>query len=224
MLHRVFQFTAAALLLGATVFSTTADARQTLTLNYREQEMRGNTVIQLKRDLQQAYPQIRVQDLDLVSVTVELKTPNSGDASLLVGRYSSGRYGVYGTPLDYVSRDPRTYQQVNLFASSGDSFADWQVLLSGQFKVRRILVDVEYAYRPPPPPPPPRGRYVEIVCESANYNPAFCRVGFAARRVTLIQQYSTGRGACIEGRTFYPSGDGVQVTNGCRGKFGVYEY
>jgi hypothetical protein len=64
-----------------------------------------------------------------------------------------------------------------------------------------------------------------VVCQSMNYQQAACR--FNARggaRVTLSQQLSNGRGACIEGQTYSYDSNTIYVSGGCRAVFTVSEF
>ena len=58
-----------------------------------------------------------------------------------------------------------------------------------------------------------------IVCESRNYQQAFCSTNRPISGAWLIAQRS--RSACIQGRTWGYDSSGIWVTQGCEGEFGV---
>lgn len=224
-----------AAILGVAICSSQALATEYLHLDYRDME--PNQIVPLKRDLANAYPHLPIANMQIRSVSVQTKSYQGyGDVYLRVGNSSSERRRVWGNPNDWFNSSPRTFSNVSFFAPGWDSRGPWQLVFSGdRFKVRRVTVELDGGRYPQPPgrpvpppppgrpvPPPPHGRYVDVVCESFNYQSTFCPVGFGVRRVDLIQQYSEGRGACINARSYFVNGQGIQVTNGCRGLFRAY--
>jgi hypothetical protein len=66
----------------------------------------------------------------------------------------------------------------------------------------------------PAPPPPPINR---IVCQSRDYNQAFCPSGTPIARAWLVDQRSDA--ACIQGQTWGWQRNGIWVDKGCSGSF-----
>lgn len=207
-----------------------AEAR-TYTLDYYDQEFSSGQSIHLKRDLQRAFPRIDLRDAEIRSVSLEVKSAQGrwGDVTLVVGRDQTDRRSVMSDPRDWNNPSLRTYDNVMLNSYSRDTRGIWQLHFSGdRFKVRRVIVDIEHFSRPTPGPGPgpgprpgPGDRYTDLACESRNYESVFCAIGFRVTRVELARTYP-GSLACVEGRTWFATRDGVEVRNGCRGLFRVY--
>jgi hypothetical protein len=181
-------------------------------------------VLTLKRDLNSAYPNLRLQDLEIVGVRLIAKTRmGAGTATLVVGNEQSNAVTVRGNPQDFENPAGQTFDRVNIRTPGFDSRGVWQIHLNGNFIVRRVAVVVENReddfFPPPPPPPGPVDRVVTLDCSSLNYQPASCAVNGNIRNARLVVQLSHGRGVCEQGRTWGFSGNTIWVNNGCRGTF-----
>ena len=62
----------------------------------------------------------------------------------------------------------------------------------------------------------------EMSCASRNFQYQFCSTQGEVIRATLVQQQS--QAACVQGRTWGSSSNGVWVSNGCSGRFRVETY
>ncbi len=71
------------------------------------------------------------------------------------------------------------------------------------------------AYIAPPPIMPSVGN---IICESRDYQQAFCPTARPIGQAWLVTQRS--RAACLQGRTWGYDSGGIWVTQGCEGQFG----
>ena len=68
------------------------------------------------------------------------------------------------------------------------------------------------------PPPPVLPTSSSLVCESRNYQQAFCQSGTRIGHAWLIAQRSSA--ACIQGRSWGYDANGIWVNEGCEGEFG----
>ncbi|MCA3713166.1 MAG: DUF3011 domain-containing protein [Phenylobacterium sp.] len=69
-------------------------------------------------------------------------------------------------------------------------------------------------------PPAPARADSYVTCASQDYRRSWCPV-YSPGRVWLDRQYSSGRGACIEGSTWGRDRRGIWVDGGCRARFRV---
>jgi hypothetical protein len=83
---------------------------------------------------------------------------------------------------------------------------------SGQFSVQGRGAPAAVM---PPPYVPANGT---LVCESRDYQQAFCPTGRRVSSAWLVAQRS--RAACLQGRTWGYDQGGIWVTQGCEGEFG----
>ncbi|HVK59896.1 MAG TPA: hypothetical protein VM432_00025 [Bdellovibrionales bacterium] len=214
----------------ATLFASSAHAER-LSIDMYGRQFGPGQAIAIQQELQRAYPRIDIRNYELVSANVEIKSWDlRGDVTLRVGRDYSPRRVVNSNPRDWNDPSPRSYDYISFFNPSREMYGPWDLIMNGtRFKVGRIDVELRFLRPPPrpnprPEPRPPRpDRFVDIQCSSQNYQVANCLVNFQVGRVTLLQQYSDGRGQCIADRTFFAIRDGVQVNGGCRGLFRVFE-
>ena len=93
------------------------------------------------------------------------------------------------------------YQGANIWVTQG---------CAGEFGVQSFGPPVVVA------PLPVSGN---IICESRDYQQAFCPAGRRIGSAWLIAQRS--RAACIQGRTWGYDSNGIWVSQGCEGEFGV---
>ncbi|MEK7354834.1 MAG: DUF3011 domain-containing protein, partial [Bdellovibrionota bacterium] len=158
-----------------------------------------------------------------------------GSVVVRAGNSVSERRSVYTRPGDWINPADWSYDNIQFFGPFYDSYGEWTLEFSGTLmKVNRVTVDVEDFARPRPPGPGPRPprpprpgprpgeRYAEVDCFSDVSRAAQCPVNFNVTHVVLLQQYSGA--ACVEGRTFFPAQNSVEVYHGCRGRFGLYGY
>ncbi|ODS51100.1 MAG: hypothetical protein ABS42_00170 [Bdellovibrio sp. SCN 50-8] len=137
----------AAAVLGTLLMSATAQAAYVMTINYNDQEFRGETTLRLKQELQRLYPRTNINDLEIRGVRLIAKSRmGQGFASLIVGNDQSFEVRVDGGPRFFDSNDPRTYQAIDIWSPSRrDSFGVWQIALRGNIKVKQVQVQVEEA-------------------------------------------------------------------------------
>lgn len=210
-------------------------------------EYQGSNVIRIKEMLRQQY-NIVPQDYELTGVSVLSKTRHGrGTAALKVGQWVSNPQRIYGTPEYFDSRDPRTFYETYFYNDNLYEQGVWQLVLEGNHKVRRIVVDAHLRRGPPgpgpgpgprppgpgprPPGPPPHHppgpgpgpgydvQYVE--CGSWNNNTMFCEPPYGGTPVTARVVRQQSNSPCIFGQTFGLYDRGVWVSGGCRASFEV---
>lgn len=212
------------LLAAATIFTcATADARQrTLSLDYGDQQYQGNSVLHLKQDLRAAYPDIRINQSDLVRVQLVAKSRRGqGSAWLQVGNRQSQERRIGGSPLRWNDRRRASFDTVAFNNPGLNSDGVWQIHLQGNIKVRQVVVVIDDAFGPGGPGDDNR---VTLDCSSWDYQPTYCRANGYIVAARLLRQHSVGRGQCIQGQTFGVYNGYLWVDYGCRGTFEVRLY
>jgi hypothetical protein len=102
------------------------------------------STLYLKKALLEQYPGINISDYRLREVVVVAKTKvGRGDVQLRVGPEVTGRYRVAGSPGGFHSNHPRSFDRVGIHNPFDDSWGPWQLLLNGNFKVRKVVLVVE---------------------------------------------------------------------------------
>jgi hypothetical protein len=98
----------------------------------------------LKKALLEQYPGINISDYRLRKVVVVAKSKiGRGDVQLRVGPEVTDRYRVAGDPRGFYSDHPRSFDRVRIHNPFADSWGPWQLLLNGNFKVRKVVLVVE---------------------------------------------------------------------------------
>lgn len=116
---------------------------QGLTLDLRGQEYQGMSLIELKREIHQAYGPIDLRSATLNSVTLIAKSrAGRGQATLLVGPSQSYPANVPGRPYDFHSERPASYKRVMLNNTSYNSAGKWMVQLQGNIKVDKVILNI----------------------------------------------------------------------------------
>lgn len=101
-------------------------------------------ILMLKRTLKQQYPWIDTRNLTLRNVILVAKSRvGNGHAQLRVGRRVSDFYRVAGHPKAFKKNHRKTYDRVRLYSPTYNSRGPWQINLSGNFKVRKIVLIAE---------------------------------------------------------------------------------
>lgn len=222
-------------LLLLTAVTHTAHAQvwrtQTVTIQTYDREIGGQDRIYLKQEILRQHPYINLQQAELLRVDLTAKSRNGrGLAHLDVGGWRSGDEIVWGDPRRWHDGSDWSFQRVSI-NNHGNSFGQWQIVLTGNIKVRRVDVTMRVgAHRPPPRPIPPRpipprpippGQEISIKCESVDYRENTCDVGGSIINVRLIARHSVA--ACREGIDWFwqPGSRFISVRNGCRANFSV---
>ncbi len=98
----------------------------------------------LKKALLEQYPGINISDYRLQRVVVVAKSKlGRGNVQLRVGPEVTDGYRVAGDPRGFFSDHPRSFDRVRINNPFGDSWGPWQLLLNGNFKVRKVVLIVE---------------------------------------------------------------------------------
>lgn len=115
-----------------------------LTLNFGDNILRGANTLYLKRELQQQFPNIRVNNLELISARLVAKSHmGRGTAQLQVGRWLSSPERVGGNPRDFFFDAPRTFDRIDFANGAPRDRGVWQIDLRGNIKVRKVVLTVQ---------------------------------------------------------------------------------
>lgn len=119
-----------------------------LVLDFGDSHVRSSrgyaSTLYLKKALSEQYPWINVSDYRLRKVVVVAKTKmGRGDVQLRVGPELTGHYRVAGSPRNFHDNDRRSFDRVRIHNPFKDSWGPWQLLLNGNFKVRKVVLVVE---------------------------------------------------------------------------------
>ncbi len=101
-------------------------------------------ILFLKRTLKEQYPWVNISDLVLRKVVLMAKTKKGkGKAQLRVGPEVSDLYRINGHPRAFRDEHRASYDRVRIGNPSYDSGGPWQILLRGNFKVRKVVLVVD---------------------------------------------------------------------------------
>lgn len=119
-----------------------------LVLDFADSHIRSSqgyaSTLYLKKALLEQYPGINISDYRLRKVVVVAKTKvGKGVVQLRVGPEVTDHYRVAGSPGGFHSNHPRSFDRVGIHNPFDDSWGPWQLLLNGNFKVRKVVLVVE---------------------------------------------------------------------------------
>lgn len=129
--------------------------RERFMLDFGDSYIRGQrgeaAPIFLKKALHRQHPWINVSEYRLKKVVLVAKTKHGrGGARLRVGPEVTGFHGVGGHPRGFHRKHRKSFDRVHIYNPSNQSWGPWQLLLRGNFKVRKVVLEVEKrrAHRP----------------------------------------------------------------------------
>ncbi|MCB0421787.1 MAG: DUF3011 domain-containing protein [Bdellovibrionales bacterium] len=187
-------------------------------LEYRGQHFSGNSTLFLKQKLQQQYGNVAVNAYEVEGVRLVAKTQHGqGSAQLKVGQWMSQPKRIYGNPQDFNRDLPRNWDRVDFDNHSrGDDFGVWQMHLTGNFKVQRVVLKLREKNAGSRP-----GHSEIVQCgSSARRGSDSCRVSGDIIDVQLLRDFSR-RNVCVKNRTWGFDRFGIWTSNGCVGSFRV---
>ena len=171
-----------------------------LVIQYGDQHFRGSgNVLMLKREIKNMYPRMNLQNFSLESVRLVAKSKmGRGQAELVVGRSSQDRRTIGGSPRDFQSARPYTFDRIDLYNYDSRAQGRWQIHLNGNIKVRKVVVFLQRErVRPPVPPRPPRVSIIEIGTDKADKVIAD-RESFRANQGNVSQIILEGRNEVVD--------------------------
>ncbi len=128
---------------------------QQLTVNLYDREIAGQDYLRLRDEVQRQYPGINLSFAELMSVQLVAKSRmGRASASLLVGGAQSGDYTIPGNPRDWMNPNDWTFTNTYINNDRGSSQGPWQIIVTGNVKVRSVTLTI--LQRQPRPTPPPR--------------------------------------------------------------------
>jgi len=129
-----------AVVAASVLMSSTAMAAQRYVLNLNDAEFSGRSVIPLKQLLKRQHG-IRVERFDLEQVSMMAKSKHGrATGALKVGNFRSGEQRIHGDPRSYRNDSPFTFDRLSFFNNARRDRGEWQIVLEGNVKVRRIVV------------------------------------------------------------------------------------
>ncbi len=211
------------LAVGAIALISQGALAENFVLRLGDTEYNGTNTIRLKQLLLSQHG-INAQNWELVSATMLSKSRfGQGTASLRVGDWVSNTARIYGSPGDYMSAAANTFFRTQFYNQNRHGTGVWQILLQGNHKVRRIVLNMQRR---------PGGGdwggggggampFTRILdCASWANLTHRCEVGGGRPvHVRLVHQASSS--PCLPGQTFGLYEFGMWVTEGCRGTFEV---
>lgn len=122
--------------------------RERFILNFGDSHIRGQrggvAPIFLKKALHRQHPWVNVSEYRLKKVVLVAKTKHGqGGAQLRVGPKVTGFQGVGGHPRGFHRNHPKSFDRVRIHNPFNQSWGPWQLLLKGNFKVRKVALVVE---------------------------------------------------------------------------------
>ncbi|MFN2355052.1 MAG: hypothetical protein ABR512_11080 [Desulfopila sp.] len=122
--------------------------RERFILNFGDSHIRGGrgevAPIFLKKAMQRQYPRVNVSQYRLKKVVLVAKTQHGrGGAQLRVGPKVTGFHGVGGHPRGFNKNHRKSFDRVGIHNPFNQSYGPWQLLLKGNFKVRKVALVVE---------------------------------------------------------------------------------
>lgn len=127
--------------------------REKFVLDFDDSRIEGRrgapTPLFLKKELRRQYPGIDVTELQLHEVIVVAKSRKGrGEVQLKVGPESSSLYRIEGHPRQSYRSDSHSFSRVSIINPFPQSWGPWQLLVSGNVTVRKVIVVVEDRPRP----------------------------------------------------------------------------
>jgi hypothetical protein len=122
--------------------------RERFILDFGDSHIRGQrgeaAPIFLKKALRRQHPWVNVSEYRLKKVVLVAKTKHGrGGAQLRVGPEVTGFYGVGGHPRSFNGNHRKSFDRVRIHNPFNQSWGPWQLLLRGNFKVRKVVLEVE---------------------------------------------------------------------------------
>jgi len=205
---------------------------QEITLDFYDREIGGQEELRLKEEIQRQHPYVNLQFAELLSIQLVAKSRHGrASASLLVGSVQSGDQAIYGNPRDWYDQSEWSYSTNTFNNDQRTSQGPWQIIITGNVMVRRVVLSITQRQprpvpgpRPIPRPGPGNGQEASVYCASSyfNYNTCFVAGHVITARVLQVHSYAS----CIYGRdwgwnTPYNSQASIWVNNGCEATFRV---
>jgi hypothetical protein len=133
-----------AMIAATVLMSSTALASERFVLQLNDAEFNGRSAIALKTLLMRQH-RINANRYQLEQVSMMAKSrAGRGTAALRVGRYQSNEQRVQGDPRSFNDRSPRSFDRLSFYNEARrDRGQEWQIILVGNIKVRRIVVALD---------------------------------------------------------------------------------
>jgi len=144
-----------------------ASAAQDIRLEFYDQVYTQGSTLMLKQVLQQQHPRLNVRALDLRGATLVAKSNmGRGEAYLSVSGMSSRLKQITGSPYDFHSPRPDTFDRVGFRnPAPGAAAGPWQIHLRGRIKVRAVILRLAG----PGPGPFPGPSFVTADCDADSH-------------------------------------------------------
>lgn len=98
----------------------------------------------LKRELKQRYPKLNLNQFRLVRTVIMAKSKKGkGTIQLRINNNYSQKYRVHGSPKGFSNSAKFNYDKVEINNPAHRSDGPWQLLFTGNFKLRKVLLVVE---------------------------------------------------------------------------------
>ena len=125
------------------LFSASGFAGEFYVLEADDAKMQGTNTIGIKRMMRQQHSGVNLRDADLMSVMMVAKSRQGGGrAQLRVGQNATGQKTVGGSQSKFKSIASNSFDRVLFKNPTDKSNGAWQMRLSGNFKVRQLVVEL----------------------------------------------------------------------------------
>lgn len=135
------------LLIGLIVSLFTASSfafTNELTLDFQDAHIKGKNVIFLKKALKDQYPHINLHNQHLKSIVVVGKSKHGhGEVSMRLKDWVSAPETIAGNRYDFRRDTQHTFDYITLDNTQHYSHGRWQLLLKGNFKIRKVILVME---------------------------------------------------------------------------------
>jgi len=123
-------------------------SRERFVLNFNDSQIQSYqgrpATLFLRQSLKQQYPKAEISNMDLLKVVVVAKSHiGKGNAQLRVGNRVTPTKIVEGHPWTFYDERRYSFDRVNFVNPAYNSYGPWQVNLTGNFVVRKVVVEVE---------------------------------------------------------------------------------
>lgn len=115
-----------------------------VTLDFQDAHIKGNNVILLKKALKDQYPHLDLYNQHLKNVVVVGKSKHGhGKVSMRINDWISSPETVAGNKRKFRRHANHSFDYVTLENQQTLSSGRWQLLLKGNFKIRKVILVME---------------------------------------------------------------------------------
>lgn len=109
-----------------------------------DQDFQGRSTIPLKQLIQQQHPRVQLNQMQLLTASVQAKSAaGQGQMALAVGGSTTPAQTIGGNPRDFHNWNPRSFSVYQFQApASSNPLGAWQIHTQGNIKVSRLILQI----------------------------------------------------------------------------------